>query len=101
MESRWGLRQAAIRGIPLDDGDFHAVNRRERVEQALPFLAAVAAEPELAGGGAEVERGRRKFVDVHRVAQHGEVGGFFGETLAELFPGVAAVFGAPDGGGAA
>ena len=31
----------------------------------LPLLAAVAADPELAGRGAEVERGRLQVVDVH------------------------------------
>jgi hypothetical protein len=40
-----------------DDGCLHAVNRRERVEQAFPFLATVAAHPELAGGDAKVEGG--------------------------------------------
>src|SRR5205807_6591901 len=37
-------RRAAVSS---DHGDLHAVDRRERVEQAVPLLAAVAADPEL------------------------------------------------------
>src|SRR5213594_2969056 len=35
-------------------GDLDAMDRRERVVQALPLLAAVAPDPELTGRGAEV-----------------------------------------------
>ena len=40
-----------------DNRDFYAVDRGQRVEQALPFLAAFAPNPELSGGGPEIERG--------------------------------------------
>ena len=42
------------------DGHLHAVDRRERVEQAFPLLAAVATDPELAGGRPKIEGGRRE-----------------------------------------
>jgi hypothetical protein len=37
--------------------DLYAVDWRQRVEEATPFLAAIATDPELAGRRAEVERG--------------------------------------------
>lgn len=44
--------------IGSDHCYLNAVNRWERVEQTVPFFAAVVAHPELARGGAEVKRGR-------------------------------------------
>src|SRR6185369_97147 len=78
------------------DGDLHAVDWRQRVEEALPALAAVTTDPKLAGGCPEVERGRRQLVDVHRVAQHREITLLFRQPLRELLPRAAAVFAAPD-----
>ena len=37
--------------------DLNAVDRRQRVKEAAPFLAAFTTDPELASRGAEVERG--------------------------------------------
>src|SRR5207248_10431240 len=54
--------------------------------------------PKLAGGGAEIERGRLQLVDVHRVAQYGEEGLLLGESVRQLLPGYAAVLAAPDRG---
>jgi energy-coupling factor transporter ATP-binding protein EcfA2 len=43
-----GSRPRACTGDrELDDGDLDAVDRRQRVEQALPLLAAVASDPQL------------------------------------------------------
>ncbi len=81
----------------LDDGDLDVVDWRQRVEHAVPLFATVTADPELAGRGAEVQRGRGERVDGHAVAQHREVGVLLGETLRQPAPGVAAVLAAPDG----
>src|SRR5262245_26140754 len=85
-------RRAPASGHP----DLHAVDRREGLEEAIPLLAAVAADPELAGGGADVKGRRLQIVDGHRVAQDGEVGVLLREPLREALPGAAAVGGAPD-----
>src|SRR5579864_350821 len=82
----------------LDDGDLHAVDWRQGLEQAAPLLAAVAPDPELTGRGAEVEGWRRDLVDRHRVAQDREVAGLLREAAGEPPPGVAAVLAAPDRG---
>src|SRR5262245_65631090 len=71
--------------------DLHAVDRRQRVEETVPLLAAVPPDPELARRGAEVERRRLLLVDVHRVAQHREIGLFLREAASEPAPRVAAV----------
>src|ERR1700722_4763927 len=55
------------------DRDLHAVDRRQRIEEATPFLTPFTTDPKLAGCGAEVERGRAKVVDVHCVPQDREV----------------------------
>src|SRR5260221_8895057 len=68
-----------------DDG-LDAVDWRKRVEQAFPTLASIATDPKLAGGRPEVECWRRHCVDVHRVAQHGEVGFLFRQPVRELPP---------------
>src|SRR5208282_5344039 len=83
------------------DRDLHAVDRRQRVEKATPFLAAVTTHPELPGRGAEVERGRAEVVDVHRVPQDREVGLLLRHSACEPFPRAAAVLAAPYRGGAA
>jgi hypothetical protein len=45
------------RGLSLSDHrHLHAVHRREGIEDAVPRLAAVAADPDLAGRRAEIER---------------------------------------------
>src|SRR2546425_618749 len=96
-----GGRAAA--GMPSrgsDHRDLDAVDRRERVEQAVPLLAAVATDPELARGGAEVERGRLQLVDGHRVAQDRVVGILLREAAGKTLPGAAAVLAAPHGRGA-
>src|SRR5436309_13520653 len=79
-----------------DNRDFYAVDWRERVKQAFPFLAAVAPNPELSSRGAQVERRRPQLVDVHGIAQHGEVTLPFWQPFRELLPRVAAVLAAPD-----
>src|SRR5438477_2902741 len=56
------LRSAAA----SDDSGLHAMDGRKRIEQALPSLAAVAADPELSGRSPEIERGRRRPVGVQR-----------------------------------
>ena len=78
--------------------DLHAVDRRQRVEEATPFLAAVTTDPELAGRGAEVERGRAEVVDVHRVPQDREVALLLRHSACEPLPRAAAVLAAPDRG---
>src|SRR5439155_6157275 len=70
-------------------------------EQALPPLAAVAPDPELSGGRPEVEGWRGQLVEVHRIAQHGEIALFLRQPLRELLPRAAAVFAAPNSGRAA
>src|SRR5881628_579201 len=72
------------------------MDRRKRVEQTLPPLAAVAADPELSGGRPEVQGRRLQVIDVHRVAQHSEIAFFLRQTFRELLPRAAAVFAAPD-----
>src|SRR5438552_10591442 len=90
-----------LRPVASDHRDLHAVDRRERVEQAVPLLAAVPPDPELACRGAEVERRRLELVDVHRVAQDREEALLLRQTAGEPPPRAAAVLAAPDGGGAA
>src|SRR5712691_4658493 len=85
----------------LHHRDLHAVDRRERVEQAVPLLAAVPSDPELSRRGAEVERRRLELVDVHRVAQDREEALLLRQTAGEPPPRAAAVLAAPDGGDAA
>src|SRR5439155_12498481 len=83
------------------DGSLDAMDRRERVEQALPLLPSVPPDPELPGGGPEIEGRRLQVVEVQRVAQHREVALLPGQTQREFLPRAAAVFAAPDGRGAA
>src|SRR2546426_10528977 len=68
------------------NGGLHTMDWRKRFEEALPSLAAVAAHPELSGGGPEIERGRLQVVDVQRVAQHGEIALLLGQSLRQLLP---------------
>src|SRR5437867_8999158 len=84
-----------------DHRDLHAVDRRERVEQAAPVLAPIAAHPELTRRGPEVERGRAELVDVHRVALDGEEALLLRQPAREPPPGVAPVLAAPAPGGPA
>src|SRR5439155_24147436 len=83
------------------DGSLDAMDRRERVEQALPLLPSVPPDPELPGGGPEIQGWRLQVVEVQRVAQHREVALLPGQTHREFLPTAAAVFAAPDGRGAA
>ena len=66
--------------------DFHVMNRRQRIEQAIPLLAALPADPQLTGRRAEVKRGRVEPVDVHRVALHREVGLLLRQPTGETAP---------------
>src|SRR5436190_11594570 len=77
------------------------MDRRQRVEQALPPLATVAPDPELAGGGTKVERGGLKLIDVHRVAQNGKVALLLREPARQPVPRIAGVLAAPNSGRAA
>jgi len=70
----------------LNDRDFHAVDGRQRVEQAIPIFAAVTSDPELSGRGAEVEGGGFEVVDVHGVALDGEEALLLGQPLGEALP---------------
>src|SRR5262245_25896789 len=88
----------AVPTTPSDDRHLHVEDRRQRVEQALPLLAALAAHPQLAGGGAEVERRRPGLVDVHPVAEHGEEAVPLRQPLRELLPRAAAVLAPPYAG---
>src|SRR5262249_55471730 len=76
----------------------HAVNRRQGIKQAAPVLAAVAADPELAGRGSEVEGRGFQLVNVHGIALDGEEGFLLGEAAGETLPGLAAVLAPPDRG---
>src|SRR5712692_6381276 len=89
-----GLRKGAP-SLGSDHGDLHAVDRRERVEQAAPLLTAVSPDPELTGRGREVERGRLELVDVHRVALDREEALLLRQPAGEPPPRVATVFAAP------
>src|SRR5437588_2812436 len=77
------------------------MNRRQRVEQAAPLLAAVAPHPQLPRGRAEVERGGLEVVDGHAVALDGEEALFLRQATSQPAPGIAAVLAAPDRGRAA
>src|SRR5262245_65905958 len=66
--------------------DLHAVDRRKRVEETVPLLAAVAPDPELTRRGSEVERRRLLLVDVHRVERDREVGVLLREAFGEPAP---------------
>jgi hypothetical protein len=78
------------------DRDLHAVDRRKRIEQAVPFLAAVAAHPELTGRGPELKRRRLEIVKVHSIAEHGEETFLLRQSLGQPPPRVAAVLAPPD-----
>src|SRR5262245_4811574 len=78
-----------------DHRDFHAVDGREGVEETAPLLAAVVADPESSGGGAEVERGRLQVVDVHRIALNREETLLLWQAAGEPLPRVTAVLAAP------
>src|SRR5437879_8577696 len=82
---------------PSNDGHLHAVDRRERIEEAVPALAAVAPNPELTGRRSHVERGRLQVINVERIAEDGEVGFLFRQAAREPLPGAAAVLAAPNG----
>src|SRR6266568_7861525 len=81
-----------------DHCNFYTVDRRERIEKAIPLLPAVAADPELSGRGAEIKGRRSQLINVHRIPQHGEVAFPFGKTFRQFVPRVAAILAAPDGG---
>ena len=78
--------------------NLHAVDRRERIEQAAPRLAAVSPDPELSGRGPEVERGRLELVDVHRVALDREEALLLRQAAGKPLPRAAAILAAPDRG---
>src|SRR5205823_6557739 len=80
---------------PSDDGNLDVVDRRQRIEQALPLFAAFSANPELAGRRAEVERRRLEPIDVHRIAQNGEVALLFRQPARESVPRGAAILATP------
>src|SRR5207237_1329424 len=84
--------------VSSDHRNLHAVDRRERVEQAAPLLAAVAADPELSRRGPEIERGRLELVDVHRVALDREEALLLRQPAREPLPRTAAILAAPDRG---
>src|SRR5438552_12066937 len=84
-----------------DYGDFHAVDRRERIEETVPLLAAVAADPELSGRRPEIKRWRPQFVYVHRVSQHRKIAFLFWKSFRKFVPRVAAILAAPDCGSSA
>src|SRR5262245_43743888 len=103
-----GVATARFRRVPSPDvsprrasshhRDLHVVDGRQRFEQAVPFLAALASDPELAGRGPEVERRRLEAVDVHRVALDREIALLLRQALREPAPRAAAVLAAPHGG---
>src|SRR2546426_5076386 len=98
----WTLSySAAVLKRDSDHRDLHAVDRRQRVEQAVPLLAAVPPDPQLSRRGPEVERGRFELVDVHRVAQDREEALLLRHAAGELPPRAAAILAAPDRGSAA
>ena len=98
-------RSASIPNPPRppssDQRHLDAEDWRERIEEAAPLLPAVAPDPELPGGGPEVERRRLEFVDAHRVAQDREVARLLRQPLCESPPRAAAIFAAPHRGRAA
>src|SRR5215471_11481961 len=83
------------------DGDFDVVYGGQRIKQAVPLLAALPPDPQLTGGRAEVECGCPEPVDVHRVAQDGEVALLLRQPTREPTPRLAAIFAAPHRGRAA
>src|ERR1700730_11278823 len=80
------------------DCNLDAVDRGQRIEQAVPLLAALPPDPELTGRRSEVERGNLEAVDVHRVAQDGEVALLVRQPTRESAPRVAAILAAPHRG---
>src|SRR5438552_3682930 len=81
--------------------DLHAVDWRQRVEQAAPVLAAVAPHPQLARRSAEIESGFLELIDVQRVALDREEAFLLRQAAREAFPGIAAVCASPHCGRAA
>src|SRR5690348_5441883 len=77
------------------DRDLDVVNRRQRIEQAVPLLTALPTDPQLTGRRAEVECGCLEQVDVHRVAQDGEVALLLWQPTRDAAPRLATIFAAP------
>src|SRR5690348_13217027 len=55
------------------DRDLDVVDRGQRIEQAVPLLTTLPPDPQLTGRRAEIECRCLELIDVHRVAQDGEV----------------------------
>src|SRR5215469_14964317 len=55
------------------DCDLDVVDRGQRIEQAVPLLTTLPPDPQLTGRRAEIECRCLELIDVHRVAQDGEV----------------------------
>src|SRR5437773_11217181 len=80
------------------DRDLDVVNRGQRIEQAVPLLTALPPDPKLTGRRAEVECGCLEPVDVHRVAQDGEVALLLRQPTREPAPRLAAILASPHRG---
>src|SRR5215469_17317010 len=93
---RLGCRVIRV-GIPQNshDRDLDVVNRGQRIEQAVPLLTPLSPDPQLAGRRAEVECRRLKPVDVHRIAQDGEIALLFRQSPREPTPRLAATLATP------
>src|SRR2546427_798577 len=83
------------------DRDLDVVDRGQRIEQAVPLLTALPPDPELTGRRSEVERWCLEPVDVHCVAQDGEVALLLRQPTRDPAPRVAPILAPPHRGRAA
>src|SRR5689334_9848402 len=77
------------------DRDLDVVDRRERIEKAVPLFTALPPHPQLTRRCAEVECRCLEPIDVHRVAQDSKVALFLWQPTREPAPRFTAVFAPP------
>src|SRR5882762_1779517 len=77
------------------DRELEVVTLEQRIEEAVPLLTTLAPDPRLTGRGVEVECKCLEPVDVHRVAQDGEVALLPRQPTCEPTTRLAAIFAAP------
>src|SRR5215471_7053626 len=93
----WGALGSILHPVCLSshNTDLDVVNRRQRIEEAIPLFTTLPPDPKLASRRPEVERGSLEAVDVHRVAQNREIALLLGQPARKPSPGLAAIFAAP------
>src|SRR5215471_19620000 len=93
----WGALGSILHPVCLSshNTDLDIVNRRQRIEQAIPLFTTLPPDPKLASRRAEVESGRLEAVDIHCVPEDGEVALLLGKPVRETVPRLSATFAAP------